>query len=260
MPNLYATFKDPEIAVIFAKELRDGGYLMDDLSLLVHATYASTHPTSPHNHLNQLEDATAFVGRTDDPEGRPLYNMEKSPIPEDYFRESQVGGGIATDRPDDDISAIEEADDSEDLAEDETSWSRTEEVRDALDFGRLVITGFPTDVPLIDDFHQQPSASENIDNLLEAMEVPGFGVVMGGGGLATAALAQGREIHGHKPVLDYLQEEGVDPVAAMDMIKTFEDGGAVVEVSIGNGSVSQLEDFAEQLGAISTSTVSLPSY
>ena len=47
MPNLYATFKDPAIAELFAKELREEGFLMDDLSVL-------THPTS----LSRLRNST----------------------------------------------------------------------------------------------------------------------------------------------------------------------------------------------------------
>ena len=46
----------------------------------------------------------------------------------------------------------------------------------------------------------------------------------------------------------------------MRVQKTFEHGGAVVALSLANGSASQLEDLAERMGSSTATTIAAPRY
>jgi len=78
--------------------------------------------------------------------------------------------------------------------------------------------------------------------LLASIAVPGFGLVAGGGALATAiggaagATAAGAISGG---VYGYLKDQGVPDHVAVDYNKTFEAGGAILAVHVPSGNVDE---------------------
>ncbi|MFN8613760.1 MAG: hypothetical protein U0931_39865 [Vulcanimicrobiota bacterium] len=77
---------------------------------------------------------------------------------------------------------------------------------------------------------------------LASLFIPGFGLVTGGGALATAlASAAGATAAGAVAggVAGFLQDQGVDQMAAQDYQKAIEHGGALVEISTPAKDVSQ---------------------
>lgn len=69
--------------------------------------------------------------------------------------------------------------------------------------------------------------------VLASLFIPGFGIVTGGGALATAlATAAGTTAAGAVAgsVAGFLQDQGVDELAAQDFEKAIKNGGALVQV------------------------------
>ena len=76
---------------------------------------------------------------------------------------------------------------------------------------------------------------------LAAVTLPGIGIVLGGGALATAlagVAASGAAGAVAGAVTGYLKDQGVEPTAAENISKTIETGGALVSVSVPSGDVS----------------------
>ena len=76
---------------------------------------------------------------------------------------------------------------------------------------------------------------------LASLLIPGFGLVIGGGALATAAAAAaGTSAAGAVAggVAGFLHDQGMDANAASGYAKAVEDGGAIVEVSAPSGDVA----------------------
>ncbi len=263
MSTFYAAFNDSAAAQRAATDLLEEGILSDDISVLAHHSFADLHRGQPvRDPVPPLQDATSIVGGFDDPEGGPSVQMEPRRLREDYFEESPIGGGISTSQPEDSISTVDEADESQELSDEQTFPSRAQADREAMDLERAVITGFPTDMPRIDDFQRSSEPDEDLDKSLETIVVPGFGVVMGGGGLATAALALGGDQHDLLPIFEHFQETGVDDSAGQQLLKVFSDGGAVLSVELANGSheAIMLEEWAERVGATVVLTAGGPRY
>lgn len=264
MSTFYAAFIDSAAAQRAATDLMEEGLGYDDLSVLAHESFGDLHwgERSSTDVAPPVQDASYIVGASDDPENRPSVQMEKPPLREDFFEESPVSGGISTAQPEDSISSVDEADESQQLSEEGTYPFQSQGRREVMDLERAIITGFPTDVPRIDDFQPTAQPDEDLDKSLETIIVPGFGVVMGGGELATAALALGGESKELKPVYDHLQEAGVEVETAGELIKTFEDGGAILSVELANGSTEaiHLEEWAERVGALIALTADGPRY
>ena len=246
-----------------AIELLEDFVMSDDISILAHESYGDLHLRAPFHprEVAPLSDATEFVNGKDDPEGDPSVEMTRARLTEDYFEESPVGGGIATNTTDDDLSEdVSESDESQELAEDQNYPRRSQGTREVMDLRRAVATGFPTDVPKIDDFRPTHEPSENLDLSLESYIVPEFGVVMGGGELATAALT----LHGEgiELIRKELKEEGVPKSTADDLIFAFENGGAILAVALNRGGKEPIvmEDLAYRHGATISETFGAPRF
>src|SRR5204863_32666 len=100
------------------------------------------------------------------------------------------------------------------------------------DLDRAVMTGFPTPVtPIDNDF---PPESTDADRSMEAIRVPGLGLVIGGGDLATAAFdwAGKNGEPDASSLLTYLQDEGVPPGTANELLSQFGNGGAILAVAL----------------------------
>lgn len=76
---------------------------------------------------------------------------------------------------------------------------------------------------------------------LASLLIPGFGLVMGGGALATAAAAAaGTSAAGAIAggVAGFLHDQGMDATAAHNFASAVESGGAIVEVAAPSGDVA----------------------
>ncbi|MBS2036880.1 hypothetical protein JST97_17950 [bacterium] len=79
---------------------------------------------------------------------------------------------------------------------------------------------------------------------LASLFIPGFGLVTGGGALATAlASAAGATAAGAVAggMAGFLQDQGVDQMAAQDYEKAIQNGGALVEVITPSQDLSETE-------------------
>lgn len=262
MSTFYAAFGSTATAQQMAIDLLGHGVASDDISILAHESYTDLHPTSSYRTKPPTQDVSFFVGGDDDPEDAPALTRIPSLIPEDYAFESAIGGGIATSAPDDDISKVAESDESQSLAESESQPNRTEEYRETLDMQRAALTGFSGDIPRIDDFRSRPSPPENLDKALDTIFIPDFGVVMGGGPLATEALTYGGPTQGPEPLLRHFRSEGLDLASSHLLLEAFEGGGVVLEVLISRGSKEALilEELAERHRATLSTTVGAARY
>lgn len=90
---------------------------------------------------------------------------------------------------------------------------------------------------------------------LASLAIPGFGLVLGGGALATAlAGAAGATVAGAAAggVTGYLKDQGVPEHAAQPYHEHFERGGCVLAVTVPSNDVGQAtaEDVLEKYGAV----------
>lgn len=256
MSTFYAAFHDAILAEGMARHLLEDGIALDRISLVTRRA-----PTPPDRDPS-IGDASFFVGRADDPdhdlvdESTPEADYEASEI-------SEIGGGISTSRIGQDVDSVDQMDESQRAAEDEayprddTSHSRHQ--RDDLD--EAMETGFPTPpTPIDNDFG---AGSSEAGRSLEAVAVPGLGSVMGGGDLATAAFdwgGPGGEIDAAN-MLVYLQDEGVSPGPANQLLEALSDDGAILAVELDPGiDEGNLEALAQRFGADLLGAFAAPSY
>lgn len=253
----YAAFPDTVKAELMVRHLLNDGLELDDISLVVpNDTYIeSATPAS-------VGDASFFVGRSDDP---PHTLVDERTFEADYEAAelSSVGGGVSTSDTGQNVEMVDEMDDSQSVAEDETyprgDTSNSRHELDDLDLA--VRTGFPSPVtPLDNDF---PRGSTDVDRSLEAIRIPGFGIIIGGGDLATAAFDwTGKNGNPDAPsLLTYLQDEGVPPATANELLVQFANGGALLAVAlVAETNEDALEEVAERYGAVTTGWFGAPRY
>ena len=256
MSTLYASFSNSQPAQLAMREILSDGISSDYISLLARDGLPTT-PSAGH-----LEDASYIVGRSDDPLAGDLNFANTNPLHE--LQESEWGGGISTSDPSDDVSGIEELDDSQEVADRESyalndrphSRGEVDEIQTTL------ATGFPTDMPVIDPVTDAPQPSNfEIADSVDRVSVPGFAVVLGGGALATAALEIEPKKSRHA-LATFLADEGVPGERAQSMLDEFEDGGAVLAIEIVPGEVNpdRVAAIAERFGAIESHLYDAPRY
>ncbi|HWA84294.1 MAG TPA: hypothetical protein VG820_12695 [Fimbriimonadaceae bacterium] len=253
----YAAFPDTVQAERMVRHLLEDGIELDDISLVVpnETDIESSAPAS-------VGDASYFVGRSDD----PTHDLVDERTPDaDYeaAEVSPVGGGISTSDEGQNVEMIDEMDESQSVAEDD-GWPRddTSHSRHELDdLDLAVMTGFPTPVtPLDNDFATGPSDE---DRSLDAVRVPGLGLIIGGGDLATAAFDwAGKDGNPDaSALLTYLQDEGVPPGTANELLAQFGNGSALLAVAlVAETDEDALEEVAEKYGAVTTGWFGSPRY
>jgi hypothetical protein len=252
MSTFYASFPEPAKAQYVALTLLSEGIQPDDISVVAHAN--GTEAALVAEEIEPSEDATAFVGREDDPDQDSLIPEVRDSTSYMVQREAATGGGIATSTPDDNVSRYEEMDDIEAAESDmlDQPADRPHSRHEVDDLQLTMSTGFPTNVPVIDDFEPQRLPGESaLTHGLEAIKVPGLGVVMGGGALATAALDLSDGSADAKRLVSHLQDEGVPPQAAEGILEELQHGGAVLAVALvpGESDPDRLQELASRNGA-----------
>lgn len=256
MSMFYAAFPDPVRAQQLMRDLLNDGIDLDDISLVTPGTTnieASAPPSTG--------DATFFVGRDDDP-SHSIVDM-RSPDADFMAAElSLVGAGVSTSDEGRNVEHIDQMDDSQSAAED-SLWPREEVSRSRHEFDdldRAVRTGFPSPVTPLDN---EIASTTEPDRSFEAIAVPGVGIVMGGGDLATAAFdwAGKNGEPDASSFLTYLQDEGVPPREANELLVHYANGSSILSVSLSPAiDDAALEELAERHGAVTTGWFGAPRF
>jgi hypothetical protein len=256
MSTFYAAFPDSAHAELMLRRLLVDGVALDDISLV------TKEPTDPNPaEGNSVGDASYFVGRSDDP-SRSLVDETSRGADYEAAETSEVGGGISTSDTGLNVDSVDQMDDSQSAAEDMT-WPREDASyasHEMDDLNRAVKTGFPTPVTPLDD---GIDADNDSNQTPEPVSIPGVGVVMGGGDLANAAF-DWRGQDGKTDVsglLVYLQDEGVPPTTANELMAQFCEGGAILGVALlPQLDENALEEIAQDYGAVTTGWFGAPRY
>jgi hypothetical protein len=258
MSTLIASFPDLSTARNVLKSLLSDGMSPDDISLIGGHLEGRAGEGSPG--LGKLGDASVIVGREDDP-------MESEDNGRASLAESNVGGGISTSGPDDDVSDVGEMDDSQSAEDSQSGLSDNQSTddRESDELRRAFNTGFPTGVAGVDSSGgSRITPDHDLDGSLDTMTIPGFGYVMGGGALATIALdfADLPPIESCNTFRSFLEGEGVSEEIADSMLLNVRDGGAVLAVEIVPGAANPdaIEDLATKAGATKVGLFDSPRY
>lgn len=265
MSNYYAVFGDIRSARAMINDLVQGGVRPDDLSLICRTEQGKGGDIA-WDQSASVGDATVIVGREDDPEPPTIEPVD--PEYTDYTTtESWPVGGIDTSNRDTDVDSVDQAEDSQELADEMTyprgDVSNAEHQRESDDLS--IATGFPTSLPVIDDL-QDPlnPRGDELDNGLEAISIPGQGFVLGGGALATAALSFLRTDGERDPeaIVTFLKDDGVPEVNAQEFQSAFEQGRTIIGVTITPGEIDEeaIEQIAERHGADMGDLYDAPRY
>ncbi len=133
MSTFYAAFRNVSTVRQAAAEILENGVSFDDVSVVANQNYADLRAKGSAASPSHILDSTDFVGSGNAPKGGPSVRTDRYRLSEDYFKESSVGGGISTSEPEDSISKIDEADESQALAEQETYERRSRGTSEAMD-------------------------------------------------------------------------------------------------------------------------------
>jgi len=269
MSTFYAVFQNPAKARLALMDLLNQGVPTDDISLVSRGDGAAFGKSlAMDDSVKPLSDASYFVGGPDDPVRDEQFPNAHDTELKYAAVESPIGGGIASDQADDAIASLDESDDSQSLAEDEMDDEAslsTQAERELRDLDLAVTTGFPNKPePLERTPRSMVYPVEDLERSLEVIDVPGFGVVVGSGPLATAALdyGDGDSAGDGNEIMRYLREEGIPDAAVKDYMAALEEGKAILAVGLVPGEVESpvVEAVADKFGATSSATFDAPRY
>jgi len=247
MSTFIATFTQWRDARAALDELVNGGVGPDDISLIARNVGASTAPgLELVERARSVGDATGFVGRADDPER----SDSDVPIGIDLLTTTRASRVSPVDTSDiaTDVESVDQMDDSQNEAEIESNPidGISHGAHDMDEVALTVLTGFPTVGGSLDDV-TAPIAGrqEQFSDSLEWIEIPGVGLVIGGGPLATAALTAPLESRGS--IVEQLHDCGVEDGTADEIQRLYKQGEAVLSVLITPGVVNEtaIESVAE---------------
>lgn len=244
VPTVYETLE-------LVAALLDEGVIPEDLSVVLDESFSDhlsdSSPTPSRSVLG--EDLTADRSRGDSLNYARTHNEEMEPAGEASrsqtrpIYESEVGGGVSTSSTRDSVSAVEEMDESNEIAEELLHPQGARDVRthgprsfselDAEDVaGRVDVQG---DTSAIHGY-ESGQAVGVLAALIPAV-VPGLGVVMGDGDLASTLLGEEDEAM-EQGLAPYLTRKGVSQAAAVRFESVVSDGGGLVEVAAASGEAS----------------------
>jgi len=184
---LVSYFESPDGANTAVADLMAEGLSEQDFSLL------RLSGGRDDGHVDLLEYLAApLAGRqsnlTEDTEGAP-------------DRESNIGGGIGTTSPDDNVSAVHEMDDSESAAEElmYPADGTSSEEEDASQLKAAAVSGF------FDTTRPEAAHARASERALEEIDLPGLGVLVGEGSFGASVLE--RVFEKHQTSMSWLADE-----------------------------------------------------
>jgi hypothetical protein len=269
MSTFYAVFQDPAKGRLAVMALLGQGVPTDDISLVARGdrTAFGKAPTPEETGSRPMADATSFVNTANDPvidEMSPQGSMSEMKY---AAVESPIGGGISTGSPSDAGGTVDESDDSQWLAEDnlEPGVSASQGDREVHDLELAIDTGFPTKTMGLDGTSKSSvPAIEDLERSIDAIDIPGFGVVIGSGPLATAVLdyGDGDPSDDMPEMMKYFRDEGVPDETAHSYLDFLDKGQAILAVGLVPGEVESLlvEAVADEFGAFASATFDAPRY
>ena len=233
-----------------AAALLDEGVKPEDLSVVVDESYAERVSAEDSRAAPPRLESDLVI---DPPRGDALtfastgdIEMERSYESADnrngILYESEIGGGISTASFDDSVSGIEEMDSSEEMAEEILHPLGDLDERSESAIGK---DPDPIEVPGSTLPHSSPTGIHGVEGglavgvlaaLIPAV-VPGLGVVMGDGPLASDLLAE-EERAIEKGISPFLEAQGLDEPEATRFEATLASGGGILEVSAASGEAS----------------------
>jgi len=242
LPTMFASYLSREQAERLVGALLEAGVPAEDLSVVVR-----TDPSPPgeKTHLCESRDGLAIV---DSGEGNsPMFGHSAKETEGSFLYESRIGGGISTSSPDDDVSTVDEMDDSQTAAE-EMSYpanAKSYSSQERLDVTRATNTGFfNTTDPGLEGLGLTDTGEESYgihESDISSVIVPGVGLVIGDGALATSLVGAGvaTEVGGAPAatILEYLEDTGVPYELAFMLAKDFRTGGAIVAIATPPGGL-----------------------
>jgi hypothetical protein len=205
MSMFISTFAHLSQAQSAIDEILRGGLSADSISLICRRGEAADSPEDLRERMGRVGDATDWVGRPDDPD-RPA-TTEGDDLTQYTTLQASPISGIDTSDSGTNVDSADQLEDSQEYVDRETyghNISQSEHERD--DLNLAVHTNFPTPVPVRDmaaedDTELHAQMADGLDTLF----VPHWGVIAGGGAMATAALDSSHD----QALRDFLTDEGV---------------------------------------------------
>lgn len=255
MSTFYAAFPSVGQARATVGDLLRGGVAPDDLSVL-------SRDDSPdggssrgiHEETHSVGDATAFVGREDDPRLDEFVPAGAEYTEMTSVEEAKGVYGISTAETESNVESLDQNTDGQEQVDRDTyGESRTQSEHERDDLNLVLRTGFPTPIPLLDDVKDtETQLQDQMSDALDVLVIPGRGILMGGGALATAALDFIRpEEPSPNALIDHLLDEGVPRREAEAYQAAFKEGWTLLAVNVTPGVVSEqgVEQIALRNGA-----------
>lgn len=252
-PTVFASFQDGEQAERIVGALLDAGVAPEDISLVV----ATKNGLGGGAQLSESMAGMAVVHATEG--GSPQFGHVAEQTDGSYIYESPIGGGISTSTGDDAVSGVEEMDDSQSASENMTYPQSAQSYgsQERFDAAQGANTGFFNTTRPGPEGLGPSDMEENLpgEGELSSMIVPGIGIVLGDGNLATTIVGAGLATEqGGNPAADmqdYLTDQFVPNDLAWLLAKDFREGGAVLAVATPPGALdsSALEQVLESIGA-----------
>jgi hypothetical protein len=267
-PTYYAAFLDAEKAETALTALRERGIASEDLSLLANSSYINrreeAHLLSREEHLDEATDvhrtgiSDAHIGATASPQAEPGFGGFGTEEPEgmgegSYDLESRIGGGISTSTRDDSVSGVEEMDDAQLVAEDqlEPAAGISYGAQESGDVFVAARTGmFNTTKPTDASGQLNHEAEAFPDSELTVVDVPGLGLSIGDGPMATSALGFGSQEAGVQSVTAFFEAQGMPREVASDYAEALKEGGGILAATIPEEVLSgnEVHELLEELG------------
>lgn len=245
---LYASYMHREQAEQAFGELLEIGLAAEDLSLVMAATKA--------DHSELVAAANLVDAAQVHPEE---LRLGISRVQEEGFEgvESAVGGGIATDRFDDDVSGVEEMDDSQDAAENlaeplQGRWYGLDDIADAERFAEkgTIDATHPDSIGFNGENNGHAAHPVERPYSLNALRRV---IVIGDGALSTdvlTCLLQAPTMYGIEALQASLERAGVADAEVRELTRAYRRGGAVLSVAelAGKVPIHEIENLVERTG------------
>lgn len=256
MSTYYATFADHQRAKDALRELLRGGVRPDDASLLLPGDASSDAADLTAN--SSVGDASYRVGRSDDP-ARP--DVQRDALTELTTIERSDISGIDTSNRAYTGDSVDQMDDSQTVAEDMIYPYRniSQSTHEHDDLALTVTTGVPTPIPEIDDIRDGDEMQDQNEEALEALEVPGFGLALGNGALATAALGDG-DVEAR--LTEFFKDDGVPTATADDLLTALREGHGLLAIVATPGEIDEptVEAIAQRNGGTDRGLFDAPRF